>query len=215
MTNRRKITAIILFVASFSFIEASVVAYLQKAFFAGGSAIFPLRVIEQKYLVIEIIREAVTLILLFAASLMLENGRWRTLWMFSILFAGWDILYYVWLRVLVGFPSSLLDWDVLFLIPAPWLAPVIAPVTTAVLMIVFSCLMLRKDDSSLSGIEMTGCALSTLLVIWSFVYDSFGSVISGANSLTGFVPAGYHWGIFIAGLAIWIVSMGHAALIRK
>ena len=36
--------------------------------------------------------------------------------------------YYLFLIPLTGWPKSLLDWDILFLLPVPWWGPVIAPV---------------------------------------------------------------------------------------
>ena len=39
-----------------------------------------------------------------------------------------------------GWPKSLFDWDVLFLLPLPWWGPVLAPVSIAVLMIVWGTL---------------------------------------------------------------------------
>ena len=42
-------------------------------------------------------------------------------------FGLWDICYYVWLWVILRWPASLLDFDVLFLIPLPWIGPVLAP----------------------------------------------------------------------------------------
>jgi hypothetical protein len=43
---------------------------------------------------------------------------------------GWDIFYYVFLRLISG-PKTLLDWDILFLLPLPWWGPVLAPVSMA------------------------------------------------------------------------------------
>jgi hypothetical protein len=43
-------------------------------------------------------------------------------------FAVWDIFYYVWLRLTIGWPTSLISSDVLFLIPAPWVAQVWFPI---------------------------------------------------------------------------------------
>jgi hypothetical protein len=47
----------------------------------------------------------------------------RALWIFGV----WDIGYYAFLRALTGFPSSLGDPDVVFLIPHAWVAPVWLP----------------------------------------------------------------------------------------
>src|SRR6266850_628445 len=42
-----------------------------------------------------------------------------------VAFGVWDIFYYVFLKLLTPWPRSLLDWDVLFLVPLPWWGPVL------------------------------------------------------------------------------------------
>ena len=42
---------------------------------------------------------------------------------FLLSFGIWDVFYYVFLKVLIGWPESLLTWDVLFLIPLTWVGP--------------------------------------------------------------------------------------------
>ena len=49
----------------------------------------------------------------------------------------WDIFYYVFLKMICDWPHSLLDWDILFLLPMPWWGPVLAPVLISVLMILW------------------------------------------------------------------------------
>ena len=52
-----------------------------------------------------------------------------------VAFGIWDIFYYIFLIPMSGWPISLLDWDVLFLIPLPWWGPVLAPVLISLLLI--------------------------------------------------------------------------------
>jgi len=49
----------------------------------------------------------------------------------------------VFLRKLCVGSHSLLDWDILFLLPLPWWGPVLAPVLIALLMIVWGDADLR------------------------------------------------------------------------
>ena len=66
---------------------------------------------------------------------------------FLIAFGVWDLFYYVWLRIVLDWPASLFTWDVLFLIPVPWVGPVVAPVSVACTMIAMGLVLLRLDQS--------------------------------------------------------------------
>ena len=63
----------------------------------------------------------------------------RRLAAFFIAFTVWDLTYYLFLRVIDGWPTSLLDRDVFFLIPVTWVGPVAtAVVASAVVLVVAS-----------------------------------------------------------------------------
>ena len=47
---------------------------------------------------------------------------------------------------MTGWPRTLLDWDILFLLPLPWWGPVLAPVSIAMVMIVWGTLATQSDD---------------------------------------------------------------------
>ena len=59
-----------------------------------------------------------------------------------MLFGIWDIVYYVGLVAMVGWPTSLGAMDMLFLIPAHrwWYQPVWVPVSISCVMIAFGLL---------------------------------------------------------------------------
>src|SRR6266550_1126377 len=78
---------------------------------------------------VELWREAATLVMIAALGV-------RT----------WDIFYYVFLRLISGWPRTLLDWDILFLLPLPWWGPVLAPVSIALVMIVWGTLATQSGD---------------------------------------------------------------------
>ncbi len=132
------------FALAFGFVEGSVVVYLRGALGMlpgiGGTLADVARlsssVYQQSYsidqfprslMTVETVREAATMIMLVSVAA-LAGRRWRERWaMFLWMFALWDILYYVSLRVTIGWPVSLTDLDVLFLIPVPWVAQVWFP----------------------------------------------------------------------------------------
>jgi hypothetical protein len=145
----RQLTLISSFAVAFGFVEASVVVYLRAAIgllpgYTGTVA--DLRHASDAYeqansivqfppglLTIEMFREAATIVMLVSLALVAASKareRWAVfLWAFAV----WDITYYVGLWATVRWPASLMDLDVLFLIPSPWLAQVWFPVTVSVL----------------------------------------------------------------------------------
>ncbi len=133
------------FAAAFGFVEAAVVVYLRAALGIVPEAAVRMedvnRIAQQMQLPasqlppiiqnmmhVEVAREAATMIMLLSVAMLAARSlrdRWAAfLWMFAI----WDILYYVGLWATVRWPASLLDVDILFLIPIPWVAQVWFPV---------------------------------------------------------------------------------------
>lgn len=136
-----------LFAIAMGFLESAVVVYLRAIYYPEGFA-FPLKIIEGPIAVTEIIREAATMIMLLTVC-MLAAKRWiiRFAW-FIYMFAIWDIFYYVFLWLILGWPESLLSWDILFLIPTTWAGPVIAPVINSFTMILLAGVILQADHRS-------------------------------------------------------------------
>ena len=147
--NRKKsfqgLITLCIFAIAFALLEASVVIYLRKlfnfdtqyvtqpvkvllnlgfiAFLSPGTIIFP----DKYILYVEILREASTIIILLAVAILSAKNLKARLGAFLIAFSIWDILYYFFLRILAGWPKSLFDIDIYFLIPDPWVGPVISP----------------------------------------------------------------------------------------
>ncbi len=84
---------------------------------------------------VELAREAATLVMLAAVGALAGRNLRTRLGYAAIAFGVWDVFYYVFLKFISGWPASLLDWDILFLLPLPWWGPVLAPVCIALLMI--------------------------------------------------------------------------------
>lgn len=82
-------------------------------------------------MMVEVWREAATMVMLLGAALALGSS-WRTrvaalLWTFAL----WDLAYYATLWLFVRWPGSFATIDVLFLIPRPWIAPVWFPIAVS------------------------------------------------------------------------------------
>ena len=94
-----------LFAAAMGILEAIVVVYLRRIYYPDGFG-FPLAVMDAEILRVELIREAMTLVMLAALAWLAAGRAWSRLMAFVIAFGVWDILYYVGLKLF-------LDWPVL------------------------------------------------------------------------------------------------------
>ena len=135
--SRRCWLVVILFAVAMAWVEAASVYYIRVVV----DRIVPY---QQNPLpvggvlgAVELVREASTLIMLLTVGILAGRAWHERLGYSALAFGVWDILYYVFLRVMSGWPTSLLDWDVLFLLPLPWWGPVLAPVSIALLMVVW------------------------------------------------------------------------------
>ena len=126
--KKRLLVAAIIGIA-FGFVEAAVVVYLRAAtgLWPGPPAKTLVAFPENLYR-IECLREAATMIILGGIALLTAQSTKEKVVAFLWTFAFWDIFYYVWLRVAIGWPSSFINSDVLFLIPVPWVAQVWFPI---------------------------------------------------------------------------------------
>lgn len=145
----------------------------------------------------ELIRELATLFMLATVG-WLAGQTWRSRLAYGVLaFGVWDIGYYVFLRPLTGWPKSLLDWDILFLLPLPWWGPVLAPVMIAVLMIVGGSLVVFHDTPGRPfwprGWTLVLNAVGALLALAVFMADALRVAGEGEQALREMLPTHFHW----------------------
>jgi len=95
---------------------------------------------------------------------MVSNWRQRLAY-FLIIFATWDIFFYLWLKVLLNWPSSVLDWDILFLIPLTWAGPVLAPLITSLTMLLVAALFLTSKTVKLTFLPVAGLVILIAMII--------------------------------------------------
>lgn len=149
----KKIAVLILFAVAMAYVEAMVVVYLRRLL--PVSDCWP-HLFSYKDLCIfiaksgirwsEQTREFATIIMLISVAFFFgKNMRERTAG-FLIAFGIWDIFYYIFLYIWLRWPENLLAWDILFLIPCPWVSPVIIPVCISLAMISGGFYMLNKPN---------------------------------------------------------------------
>src|SRR2546425_657713 len=157
MTDKQRWLVVVLYAAAMAYVEAAVVLYLRTMVDRLDPYQSPPVTLPDHLVRAEMVREVATLIMLFAVG-WLAGRTWRSRLGYTLVaFGVWDILYYVYLVPLSGWPRSLLDWDILFLLPLPWWGPVLAPVSIAVLMVLGGTLVSRFDrpERALWAIEPT------------------------------------------------------------
>ncbi len=157
MGTSGRIVWTVLFGIAFGWVEAAVVVYLRRIYYPEGFS-FPLRPIAAPILLVELAREAATLLMLLAVAGLAGRRRWERFGYFVLAFGVWDLVYYLGLKVALDWPASLADWDILFLLPTPWVAPVYAPITVALLMVAAGVTVVR--------LEARGHACRGDLVTW-------------------------------------------------
>ena len=194
---RGTIIRVVVFGLAMGYLEAVVVVYLREIYYPGGFS-FPLVPISARDLWVETGREAATLVMLLMAGMLSGKSARARFAFFLLVFAVWDIAYYLFLKLILGWPAGPAVEDILFLIPVPWVGPVWAPVVLSVSMIVLSVVILRGE--ALRPAPRLTPALYFLIpgafgVIASFTLASF---IHPASALTG-LPAHFMSLVFWAG----------------
>ncbi len=160
--------------------------------------------ITARHLIVELGREAATIFMLLSVAALIGKRFWEKFAYFVICFGFWDIFYYLWLKLALGWPSSLLDWDILFLIPLPWIGPVIAPVSIAIMMILAGLLIIalykRGYDFRPSFLTWVLTIIGTLTILYSFMRDT------GAG-LHQQMPLPYRYDLLIAGEILYVLAL--------
>jgi len=224
---KRALVALVLFGVSFGYVEASLVVYLRDVYdpltleFDPGRTpgdVFPLITVEQlkaadaeylNRLRTEVVREAATMFMLAAVGLAIGRSFNTCLAGFVVALGVWDIFYYVFLKVLIDWPASLLEWDILFLIPLPWVGPVLAPVLVAISMIVTGTLVIWRESAGrpveISWRHWSIIVLGGLIIIVSFCWDY-------RNMLAGGMPNPFQWPMFLVGETVGLAGFSLAVI---
>ncbi len=146
---RLKLGLVTIFGIAFGYLEAIVVVYLRRIlpplpWEVMSVAEFSNFLRSYGVLFSEQTREASTIVILLMVALLVGRKWVEKLAIFLWVFAIWDIFYYIWLKVLIGWPPSLATIDCLFLIPGPWFAPVYIPLLASLVMVSVAIFFLRK-----------------------------------------------------------------------
>jgi hypothetical protein len=160
---------------------------------------------------VELVREAATMIMLLTVG-MLAGQTWRgRLGYVAVAFGVWDIFYYVFLKVMCGWPHSLLDWDILFLLPLPWWGPVLAPVCIALLLVAWGTPASQSQGQSIAGgppwrswaLNFSGIVLA----LYTFMADALHAANYSTDVLRNLLPTRFNWPLFSVALILMAVPV--------
>lgn len=206
MLYRTKVLLVVAFAVAMAYIEAATMVYLRELFFPEGLSL-PLDEIPGRFLRIELIRQTSALIILAAAAILAGRIFWERVGWFLVAFGLWDIFFYVWLKLTLGWPMSLFESDVLFLIPVPWVGPVIAPMFVALFLIVIGLLITilyaRGFAFHTTTVAWIAVILGTIALLYSFMR---GAGVTLPREATETYP---YW-LLLVGLGLYLVGFWHA-----
>ncbi len=216
MTMQRGLFNITAFAFAMANVETMIVVYLRRLYYPEGFQ-FPLVVIDVPTFLLELLREAATVVMLATFGIAAGRTKVGRFAYFMIGFGLWDIFYYVWLKLILNWPASLLTWDILFLIPVPWIGPVLAPVSVACTLIGMGVIMLKLEARGpvlpAGKAVWSAQVIGALIIIYSFTIDVWPRLDADGTLLSQFVPDTYHWWMLILGQLLAIMTF--AGWVRK
>ncbi|MBA3877856.1 MAG: hypothetical protein C0498_13205 [Anaerolinea sp.] len=195
---------VVSFGAAMGYLEAAVVVYLRAALELLPGAV-PAHDPDTfgTFEAIEIARELATLIMIAAVGWLAGRSRFERLAWAAVVFGLWDIVYYLGLRLAIGWPSTFDTWDVLFLVPMPWVGPVWAPIVVSAALVGFGLAAAGRLRAGRPIVVGAGRVIAALggggLVILSFLVDTNRVLAGDVAPWTG-------WPLFWAGMALATVA---------
>jgi hypothetical protein len=201
----RKLLWVGLFAIAMAYVESAVVVYIRRIY-GISDLIIDIPPFDPVLAPIEVGRELATLIMLLAVGWAVGKSLQSRISYTFIIFGVWDIFYYIWLRLFIGWPISLFSPDILFLIPLPWWGPVIAPVLIACLMVAGGILTVISEDKGrkirFSAFDWITLIAGVLIMLYSFMEDALSIMPADIVTLAQLRPTSFNWPIYILGLVI-------------
>jgi len=180
---------------AFAYIESSVVVYLRSLYYPEGFG-FPVKDMHVSLFLTEVGREAATIVVLLALSRLVVQRPKLRFFLFLYCFGVWDIFYYLWLKVLLDWPATLLDWDILFLFPVPWVGPVLSPVLISLIFIAAAVVIHHQESRGRSvtfyRVDWLLELLAALIIVGSYLWET-------DSTFHKTIPQAYPW---------WLWSIG-------
>lgn len=198
-----------LYAIAMACVEAVLVVYLRALYYPDNPlAIFPLRLLSKAHLVLELTRELATAVMILSVAWLAEKNTARRFAALIYVFGLWDIFYYAWLKLIIGWPVTFTEWDVLFLIPWPWLGPWLAPVAIALVFVVWGGWVLSAARAPRWRMGWIALFLTgVLLALAAFLASGAALLPQGAEGIRGYAPGAFAWWLFLPGLGAMTAAL--------
>jgi hypothetical protein len=201
----KKILWVGIFAIAMAFLEAAVVVYLRRIY-GISDLILTVPPFDPQIARIELSRELATLVMLLSFGWVAGQNLQSRLGFVLIAFGVWDIFYYLWLKVFIGWPKTLLDPDLLFLFPLPWWGPVIAPILISLLMIIGGTTAVFRNDQGhvirFRILEAITLLIGILAMLFAFMQDALSILPASAGLISQLKPSQFNWMVFLVGLLL-------------
>lgn len=209
----RQLVCLTLFSIAMAHVEAALVVYLRVIYYPGNLLdVFPLAILSERDFGIELFRETATLVMIMTVALIAEKGLARVSAAFLYVFGMWDIWYYAWLKLMIGWPQSWMEWDVLFLIPWPWFGPWITPVLFALMFVAWGGWTLYSDKQLRIGRNaILLFALAAAVGLAAFLLPAVPLLEGGTEAFRNFTPAEFPWFVYCTGYLLMLAGLWRAS----
>ncbi|MGM0551415.1 MAG: hypothetical protein ACQESW_10075 [Bacteroidota bacterium] len=213
-----------LFAITMGIFEGALVVYIRELYYPNGFD-FPITVMNPQLVNAELLRELASMLMIVSVAWLAAPTFNRRFGQFLYIFGIWDIVYYLFLKIILNWPESLLTWDVLFLIPVMWTGPVLSPAFVAVLMILWGQtlavpLRMQPTDIKLHRYTWPLLILGAFILFLSFIWDYGRFLLAEVRQVPSFsvewfrniayeyLPDSFPWWLWLVGVvlitAAWI-----------
>jgi hypothetical protein len=230
LSLRRRVVLLVLFGVVFGYVEAAAVVYVRVMYEPIHQRVFPERAPDDLFPLfsqeqwaregpaylqrpwVEVGRELGTVLLVVLLAGAVSRTFRDGFAAFMLAFGVWDLAYYLWLWLLIGWPHSLGEWDLIFAAPVPWVGPVLAPLLVAAAMTLTAAVYFRCAAVGRAMVPRRGhwvaVALGALGIMFAFWWDC-------RNTLAGGAPQPFQWPLLLLGLAVGLAGYVHALVTSR
>ncbi len=195
-----------IYAVAMALLEAAVVVYMRRLYYPDNPLeLFPLHFLNDFDPLLELSREVATMVMILTVALLAERrSLTRSFAAFVFVFGVWDLFYYVWLKILIGWPQRWLEWDILFLLPRVWLGPWICPAVIALLFIIWgSWTLLAQRETMFTITSSTLFVAGAGLGLATFMQPA---IANGTETLSSYLPGAFWWWLFLPSYLLMAVA---------